>query len=82
MLGFMANGQGTGTEAARNAGFQAIKNTLHGLASVYMDFPKGNDDVIGVKRVTIGVPGQTQTLRFHSAAEEATYDVTFKQTAA
>lgn len=84
MLGMVAGGMPTGTEAARNAGFAAIRNALNGLASLYMEFPKGDDDVIDVKRVTISQPGQSQTIRFRSPSnkEDATYDVTFKQTSA
>lgn len=80
MLGLVAAGIPTGTEAAKAAGFAAIRNTLNGLASIYMEFPKGDDDVIGVKRITISSPGQSQTIRFRSNAEDATYDVTFKHT--
>jgi hypothetical protein len=82
MLSLVAGGTPTGTEAAKSAGFAGIKNALNGLASVYMEFPKGDDDVIDVKRVTITQPGQSQTIRFRSNKEDATYDVTFKHTTA
>lgn len=78
MLSMVAGGIPTNTEAARNSGFTGIKNAFNGLASIYMEFPKGNDDIIDIRRVTITNPGQSQTLRFHSEDEDATYDVTFK----
>lgn len=80
MLGMVAGGIPTGTPAAKNAGFAGIKNTLDGLASIFMEFPKGNDDVIDTKQVTISARGQSQTIRFRSDQEDATYDVTFKHT--
>jgi hypothetical protein len=79
MLGFAAAGQSTSSAAAKAAGFNAVRDTMLGLASIYMEFPKGDDDVIRVRRVTIVTPGQSQKLRFRSDAEDATYDVTFKQ---
>ena len=83
MLGMVAGGIATGTEAAKNSGFVGIRNALNGLASLYMEFPKGDDDVIDTKRVTISQPGQSETIRFRSPSnqEDATYDVTFKHTA-
>ncbi len=81
MLGMVAGGIATGTAAARNTGFAGIRTALNGLASIYMEFPKGDDDVIDVQRVTITNPGQSQTIRFRSNSEDATYDVTFKHTA-
>ncbi len=83
MLGMVAGGIATGTEAAKITGFAGIRNALNGLASIYMEFPKGDDDVIDVERVTITNPGQSQTIRFRSPSnqEDATYDVTFKHTA-
>jgi hypothetical protein len=80
MLSVVVAGQPTGSDGAKASGFAGIENTLNGLASLYMDFPKGNDDKIKIKRVTITKPGQAQTLRFRSDSEDATYDVTFKQT--
>jgi hypothetical protein len=84
MLGMVAGGIATGTAAAQNTGFTGIRTALNGLASLYMGFPKGDDDMIDVKRVTISQPGQSQTIQFHSPAnqEDARYDVTFKHTAA
>lgn len=82
MLGMVAGGIATGTEAARSAGFAGIRSALNGLSSLYMEFPKGDDDVLDVERVTISQVGQTQTIRFRSPSDEedATYDVTFKHT--
>lgn len=82
MLGMVAGGIPTGTPAAKNAGFTGIRNALNGLSSLYMEFPKGNDDVIAVQRVTINQVGQSQTIRFRSVQEDTTYDVTFKHTSA
>jgi hypothetical protein len=79
MLGRVAGKLPTSNEAGRAAGFAAIQSTMQGLSSLYMEFPKGDDDVLGVKRVTITAPGSTQKIRFRSNAEDATYDVTFKQ---
>jgi hypothetical protein len=80
MLGMVSGGINTTTPTAKTAGFTAIRNALNGLASIYMEFPKGDDDVLDVQRVTITAPGQTQTVRFRSPShlEDATYDVTFK----
>jgi len=78
MLGLVAGGLPTGSPSAKASGFTGIQNALNGLASLYMEFPKGDDDVISVKRVTITNPGQAQTIRFRSDTEDATYDVTFK----
>jgi hypothetical protein len=84
MLSMVAGGIPTGTEASRSAAFAGIRSALNGLASIYMSFPKGNDDVIDVRRVTITQSGQSQMIRFRSPSdkEDATYRVTFKQTAA
>jgi hypothetical protein len=79
MLARVAGGLPTSTEAGRAAGFAEIRSAMQGLASLYMEFPKGDDDVLGVKRVTITAAGSTQMIRFRSNAEDATYDVTFKQ---
>lgn len=82
MLGVAAGGASTGTTAAKDAGFTGIRSALNGLASLYMEFPKGNDDVIQVQRVTISQPGQSQTINFRSVDQGASYDVTFKHTTA
>lgn len=79
MLSFAVAGQPTNSATAKTAGFNAVKTAMTGLASLYMSFPKGDDDLIRVRRVNIVSPGQTETLRFRSDAEDATYDVTFKQ---
>jgi hypothetical protein len=81
MLSFASSGQSTNSETAKLAGYNAVKKAMLGLASLYMEIPNGDDDVIRVRRVTIVSPGQSQTLRFRSDAEDATYDVTFKQVA-
>ena len=81
MLGLVAGGLSTGSESAKNSGFVAIRNAMHGLASLYMEFPKGDDDVLDVERVTITAPGSSQKIRFRSNVEDATYDVTFKHQA-
>jgi hypothetical protein len=82
MLSMVAGNIPTGTEAAKSAGFAGIRNALNQLASIFMEFPKGDDDVIAVQRVTITQPGQSQTIQFRSDKEDATYDVTFKHTTA
>lgn len=83
MLGMVAGGINPGTESAKQSGFTGMRSALNGLASLYMEFPKGDDDVLDVKRVTITNPGQSQTIRFSSPAsqEDARYDVTFKHVA-
>ena len=80
MLGSLAGGNPTTSEASKKMGFAGIRNALNGLASIYMEFPKGDDDVIGTERVTITEFGQSQTVRFRSPSdqEDATYHVTFK----
>ena len=79
MLARVAGGLPTSTEAGRAAGFVGVESAMQGLASLYMEFPKGNDDVLGVKRVTITAKGSSQLVRFRSGVEDATYDVRFKQ---
>ena len=54
---------------------QAIKTTMSGLASVFMEFPKGNDDVIEVGRI-IAAPGVPTTRHFKG--DGADYEITFK----
>jgi len=81
MLGLAVAGQQTTSENAKLAGYLAVKNTMKGLVSISMEFPKGNDDLISVRRVHIVTPGQSEKLRFRSDEEDATYDVTFKQVA-
>jgi hypothetical protein len=82
LLTAIAGGMSPGSVAAKNEGFAEIKKSLNSLASLYMaPIPFfGDDDVIGVQRVTITKPGQKETLRFRSNAEDATYDVTFRHT--
>jgi hypothetical protein len=69
-------------EAAKVAGFKIIQSTFDELEGVLMELPKGDDDKLDIKRVTITKPGQSQTIQFHSKAEGATYNVTFKHTTA
>ena len=81
MLARVAGGLPTNSAAGRSEGFIAIKDTLNGLAALYMELPFGDDDVLNTKRVTINQPGQSQVIRFRSDAEDATYDVFFKHKA-
>jgi len=46
------------------AAAQDVANAMHGLASIYMDFPIGNDDAIGNPQQVVIAPGQTPTLHF------------------
>ncbi len=79
MLGMVAGSIDTNTESAKETGFTAIQNALYGLASDDMSPPKGDDDVIDIKRVTISQFGQSQTISFRSFSDQdTTYDVTFK----
>lgn len=82
MLSHVVAGTPTNSSVAKNAGFAGIKNTLNGLASIYMEFPKGDDDVIDVKRVTISTVGQKEEIEFFSPSseEDARYKVVFKHT--
>ncbi len=43
MMGFIASGQLPSCDAAREAGFQAIRNALYKLASSYMSSPHENE---------------------------------------
>jgi hypothetical protein len=78
MLARVAGGLPTSTESGRASGFIGVESAMQGLA-LYMEFPKGNDDVLGVKRVTITAKGSSRLVRFRSSVEDATYDVRFKQ---
>src|SRR5262245_22101024 len=65
MLSLLGGGSGPASEAVRAVAAQAIINAMLGLASLYMNFPKGNDDLIDVpKRVRIA-PGQVLKLEFY-----------------
>ena len=80
MLAQMGSGQWPPNEVQKDAAAKAIANTMNGLASIYMSFPKGDDDVIdSPKRLKIS-PGQTPVLHFVSppSKEDAHYDITFK----
>src|SRR5262245_55938891 len=50
MLSLVSAGLATGSNSAKASGYAGIKNALHGLASLYMNFPKGDDDLIRVRR--------------------------------
>ena len=80
MMSFATADLETTSQKAKDAGFEGIKNAMKGLASVYMEFPFGDDDVIAVKRVNVLKKGESETIRFASKAENARYDVTFKVT--
>ena len=81
MLENLGQGIPTNNTAVKSLGFSRIRDALLELASEWADWAPGStDDVIQVKRVTITSSGQSQTLRFRSEDEDATYDVTFKQT--
>jgi hypothetical protein len=80
MLSVLTGGGSPGSEQSKTNGYAKIQNALNGLSSIYMEFPKGDDDSLGVKRVTITKAGQSQTVRYRSNAEDATYDVAFKHT--
>jgi len=64
------------SESQRAVAAQTIVNAMLGLASIYMEFPKGNDDVIDVpKRVRIA-PGQLVKHEFYG--DGGHYRIAFK----
>jgi hypothetical protein len=80
MFAQLQAGHATSSAAAKQAGFNAVKNVFLGLASIDMDFPKGNDDRLGpVKRLTI-TPSTRPEVTFFSpeSEEDAKYSVRFK----
>jgi len=80
MLSQLSSGNWPPSEAQKNAAAQAIGNTMNGLASIYMSFPKGDDDIIdSPKRLKIS-SGEKPVLHFVSppSKEDAHYDITFK----
>lgn len=67
-------------EAQRQAAAAGIVDVMEGLASIYMSFPKGNDDILGrPQRIPIKA-GQPVTIDYVSppAKEDARYRITFK----
>jgi hypothetical protein len=76
----LSHSPNTGTDAAKADGYEAVRQALLALGSVYMEFPFGDDDQLGIKRVRITKSGQAETIRFRSNAEDATYDIRFKHT--
>jgi hypothetical protein len=54
---------------------QAIGTHMKGLASVFMEFPYGNDDILGIKRVS-AAPGMPQERTFKWDGSH--YIITFK----
>jgi hypothetical protein len=76
MFALLAGGAGPATEAQRAAAGQAMVNAMQGLASLYMEFPKGNDDLIDApKRVKV-FPDQFTARNFYG--DGGHYTVRFK----
>jgi hypothetical protein len=77
MLAMLGGRPGPATEAQRASAFQGLSSTMEGLASIYMEFPTGNDDLIGApKRVKIA-PGQLVNIDF-KGVDGGHYQVRFK----
>jgi len=76
MLSLLGGGPGPASEAMRAVAAQSIVNTMLGLSSIYMNFPKGNDDLIDVpKRIRI-TPGQLVKEEFYG--DGGHYRIAFK----
>src|SRR5262249_34936493 len=76
MLTLLGGGSGPASEAQRAVAAQAVVNTMLGLASIYMSFPFGNDDLIDVpKRIRI-TPGQLVKQEFYG--DGGHYRIAFK----
>lgn len=76
MLTLLGGGPGPATEAQKQTAATAIRSALQGLSSIYMELPKGNDDLIGApKRVKIA-PGQQPVIDF--IGDGGHYKVRFK----
>jgi len=76
MLSLLGGGSGPATESQRATAANAIINTLQGLSSVYMEFPKGNDEIIG-KPQRIKVP-PTGGASYFFIGDGGFYQVNFK----
>ena len=76
MLTLLGGGPGPATEAQKQVAADAIKSVMQGLSSLYMEFPKGNDDIVGApKRLKIS-PGQLPTIDF--VGDGGHYRIRFK----
>jgi hypothetical protein len=76
MLTLLGGGPGPASEPQRATAAGAIQNAMLGLSSIYLNFPKGNDDRIDVpKRVKIA-PGQMPVEEFFG--DGGHYRVRFK----
>ncbi|HEY7031068.1 MAG TPA: hypothetical protein VH482_07075 [Thermomicrobiales bacterium] len=76
MLSLLGLSPGPATESQRAVAAQNIVNAMLGLASIYLNFPKGNDDVIDVpKRIRIA-PGQNVLEEF--SGDGGHYRIRFK----
>src|SRR5262245_32229588 len=64
------------SEQQKTAAAQAIADTMQGLASFYMEVPKGNDDPIGAPQRVAIQPGQTPILDFKG--DGGHYKIRFK----
>lgn len=64
LLPLQLSGQLPAPPAKLTTAAQTVGQTMLGLASLYMEFPKGNDDVIGKPQQVVISPGQTPTLHF------------------
>ena len=77
MLSLLAGGAGPASDNQRTAAANAISGTMSGLASIYMEFPKGNDDPLGGPQRINLKPGHVQSYLF-ATGDDGLYMVNFK----
>jgi hypothetical protein len=77
MFSVVAAGGNPSAEAERQAAAAKIKTAMNGLASIYMNFPKGNDDSLGIARINIA-PGQIVYQDYWDADFDGHYRFKFK----
>jgi hypothetical protein len=76
MFSLLGPSPGPASESQRAVAAQRIVSAMLGLASLYLDFPKGNDDVIDIpKRIRIA-PGQSVLEEFYG--DGGHYRIRFK----
>lgn len=66
---------GPATAAQKQIAAQAIVEMMHGLSDVDMEFPKGNDDIVGLSRIA-GKPGELRN--YHFIGDGGWYQFRFK----
>ncbi|MBI5903803.1 MAG: hypothetical protein HZB84_10025 [Deltaproteobacteria bacterium] len=72
----LSMGGGSLTAGQKASAAQGIANTMMGLSSIYMEFPKGNDDIIGAPKQIVIQEGQKPVVEFKG--DGGHYKIRFK----